>query len=188
MNSALRALACLLLSGTAALASSDLDHELASTPRLRAAAEAACDLTDLITVPAFEMADPYDVPSWTPAEVKKSADWLARYNLFAFSLDAALLADYAHLLTVWKGPESRLKDAECKVLMPAYDVAVTTGQIVEPSKSVFASPIVGNGPNGLKINPDLAAVAQRCETSEHEDRYVKWCRKDQNGVRGGKPF
>lgn len=187
MTAVLRALACLLLSGTTALAGSDLDLALAGAPRLRAAAEAACDLTDLIMDTTYEGSDGF---AMTPRAVdaKKSADWLYRYSLFAVSGHGALLADYAHLLTQWKGPESRLKDAECRVLMPAYDVAMTTGHVLEPPAAVFASPLVGKEPDGLKIDAAIAAVAQRCETNEHETRYIAWCRKGPNGMRGETPF
>ena len=105
----------------------------------------------------------------------RNEDWLKRYNRFANSENARTLEQYAAALSVSANSGTRLSDAECQIVIPAYGVAATATAFGVKPDDIVDGPLTSFCEGGKCVTDDLKKAASLCETKFRSKRYVEWC-------------
>lgn len=153
------------------------DELIATLPALVTAAREACDLDTLRSDPTWHLHDESKLMA-LPVDGKtnsRNQEWLTRYNRFANSENARTLEQYAAAMSVSANPNTRLSDAECQIVIPAYGVAATATALGVKPDDIADGPLTSFCEGGKCVTEDLKKVAGLCETKFRSQRYVEWC-------------
>ena len=151
---------------------------IATLPALVTAAQEACDLDTLRSDPNWHPPGEFTFGPKAVDDGKtdgRNQEWLTKYNHFAGSENAKTLRQYAAALTLPVNSDTRLNDAECQIVVPAYGIAKTATALGVKPGDIADGPLTDTCESGKCVTKDLKNVARQCETEFRSKRYVEWC-------------
>lgn len=171
------AIGALALGASTSVKAEPKSELIATLPALVAAAHEACDLDTLRSDSTWRLHGEFKLLAQQVDDKTNSRneDWLKRYNRFANSENARTLEQYAAALSVSANSGTRLSDAECQIVIPAYGVAATATALGVKPDDIVDGPLTSSCEGGKCVTDNLKKAASLCETTFRSKRYVEWC-------------